>query len=207
MIKLNIQRFSSTNKTANYNLSQYVDTDKPSYLGDYNSDMEKIDTAIHSNATAITGVDSKADTAKTTADTALSNANDADSKASTATSALEKATANEVAINQIDKTATSLLQNAGLTGVEQEYTLSESYKNYRELMLVFKRDTTLTNVFPIYIKTALLDLLDTTDNIRLNIDSNLTSFNMRKISETQFYFWGSVQLTDTWKYVDVYGIN
>lgn len=71
MIKLNIQRFASTNKTANYNLSQYIDNDKPSYLGDYNSDMEKIDSAMHTNATTISGVDSKAETAKTTATSAL----------------------------------------------------------------------------------------------------------------------------------------
>ena len=38
---------ASTNKTTNYELSQYVGTDKPTYLGDYNSDMSKIDTAIH----------------------------------------------------------------------------------------------------------------------------------------------------------------
>ena len=27
---------SSTNKTTNYNLSQYIGSDKPTYLGDYN---------------------------------------------------------------------------------------------------------------------------------------------------------------------------
>lgn len=37
---------ASTNKTTNYELSQYIGTDKPTYLGDYNSDMSKIDTAI-----------------------------------------------------------------------------------------------------------------------------------------------------------------
>ena len=37
---------SSTNKTTNYNLSQFVGTDVPSYLGDYNGDMSKIDKAI-----------------------------------------------------------------------------------------------------------------------------------------------------------------
>lgn len=37
---------SSTNKTTNYNLSQFVGTDVPSYLGDYNGDMNKIDKAI-----------------------------------------------------------------------------------------------------------------------------------------------------------------
>lgn len=38
---------SSTNKTTYYDLSQYIGTDKPTYLGDYNSDMSKIDSAIH----------------------------------------------------------------------------------------------------------------------------------------------------------------
>ena len=34
---------ASTNKTANLKLSQYVNSDKPSYLQDYNEDMLKID--------------------------------------------------------------------------------------------------------------------------------------------------------------------
>lgn len=38
---------SSTNKTTNYQLSQFVGTDIPSILNDYNGDMRKIDSAIH----------------------------------------------------------------------------------------------------------------------------------------------------------------
>ena len=34
---------ASTNKTANLKLSQYVNSDKPSYLQDYNEDMRRID--------------------------------------------------------------------------------------------------------------------------------------------------------------------
>lgn len=93
---------ASTNKTTNYELSQYIGTDKPTYLGDYNSDMSKIDTQMKANETA-SGI------AKTTADTALKNAETAQTEASqalntgnnanqTATSALEKATANEAKI-------------------------------------------------------------------------------------------------------------
>lgn len=37
---------SSTNKTENYELSQFVGTDIPSILNDYNGDMRKIDTAL-----------------------------------------------------------------------------------------------------------------------------------------------------------------
>lgn len=39
---------SSTNKTANYGLSQFIGTDVPGWLSDYNSDMSKIDAGIHS---------------------------------------------------------------------------------------------------------------------------------------------------------------
>ena len=46
-LKLNIQHFASTNKTTHYNLSQYIGTDKPTYLIDYNADMLAIDTAIY----------------------------------------------------------------------------------------------------------------------------------------------------------------
>lgn len=40
---------ASTNKTINYNLSQYTANDKPTYLSDYNSDMNKIDTQMKAN--------------------------------------------------------------------------------------------------------------------------------------------------------------
>lgn len=53
---------ASTNKTTNYELSQFLGTDKPAWLTDYNSDMSKIDTGIHSAQTTATGADGKADT-------------------------------------------------------------------------------------------------------------------------------------------------
>lgn len=55
---------SSTNKTTYYGLSQYIGTDKPTYLGDYNSDMSKIDAGIH-------GAEDKATTASQNAGGAL----------------------------------------------------------------------------------------------------------------------------------------
>lgn len=63
---------SSTNKTANYNLSQFTGSDKPAWLGDYNTDMSKIDTGIHNAQTTATGADGKADS-NTTAIGTLEN--------------------------------------------------------------------------------------------------------------------------------------
>ena len=43
---------TATNHTANYNLSQFEPTDRPTWQGDYNGDMSKIDEAIHNIASA-----------------------------------------------------------------------------------------------------------------------------------------------------------
>lgn len=43
---------ASTNKTTNYELSQFTQTDKPAWLGDYNLDMSKIDAQMKLNADA-----------------------------------------------------------------------------------------------------------------------------------------------------------
>ena len=84
---------ASTGKTTNYELSQFIGTDKPSWLGDYNGDMLKIDTALGSiNATA------------TTAQSGVASAQSAASAAQqTANSAQQTATANAQDIAKINK--------------------------------------------------------------------------------------------------------
>lgn len=65
---------ASINKTPHYNLSQFGDSpnDKPSWRGDYTGDMSKIDSQMYRNETDATTATSTANTAKTTADGALS---------------------------------------------------------------------------------------------------------------------------------------
>lgn len=41
---------TATNRTENYELSQFVGSDRPTWLGDYNSDMSKIDAQLKQNA-------------------------------------------------------------------------------------------------------------------------------------------------------------
>lgn len=41
---------TATNHTRNYNLSQFAGTDHPTWLGDYNGDMTKIDAQLKRNA-------------------------------------------------------------------------------------------------------------------------------------------------------------
>lgn len=56
----------ATNSTLNYQLSQFIATDKPAWLQDYNGDMEKIDAGINAAKVA-------ADTAQNTANSAVSS--------------------------------------------------------------------------------------------------------------------------------------
>ena len=88
---------ASTGKTTDYELSQFIGTDKPSWLGDYNGDMLKIDTALGSiNATA------------TTAQSGVASAQSAASAAQqTANAAQQKATANAQDITKIKRSLTN----------------------------------------------------------------------------------------------------
>lgn len=61
---------SSTNKTTNYKLSQYIGTDKPTYLGDYNGDMSKIDNQMKVNADSASNATSAAGAAQAVAEKA-----------------------------------------------------------------------------------------------------------------------------------------
>lgn len=71
-----------TNETTNYQLSQFVETDKPGWLTDYNEDMRKIDSnmkAISDVANGASGSISSLDDRMTTAEGAITtNANDID---------------------------------------------------------------------------------------------------------------------------------
>lgn len=85
---------SSTNKTTNYELSQFIGSDKPAWLTDYNQDMSKIDSGIHTAQSTATGADGKAD-----ANT--SNIGDMSYLSTTAKNTLV------AAINEVDSTADS----------------------------------------------------------------------------------------------------
>jgi hypothetical protein len=55
-MKLNIQLFGHTNSTENYELPQFVGTDKPTWLGDINTAMSTIDTAMGTNSSNISSL-------------------------------------------------------------------------------------------------------------------------------------------------------
>lgn len=94
----------ATNTTANYNLSQFISTDKPAWLQDYNGDMLKIDTAINTAKLA-------ADTAQSTATSAQSDATSAVNSVSTLATTVSSLSTAIGNINGTLNTITSLIGN------------------------------------------------------------------------------------------------
>lgn len=122
---------ASTNHTTNYNLSQFIGTDKPAWLSDYNGDMGKIDTAVKNAADTATGADGKADanatkigtltSLTTTVKTDLVSAiNEVDSNADTA-----QGTANQASL---DASAAAATANSAMTAINK-FNLT-SFKTY-----------------------------------------------------------------------------
>lgn len=117
---------ASTNKTTHYELSQYVGSDKPTYLTDYNNDMSAIDTGIYNAQT-------KADSAYTLADTANGNAGTAQTTANTAVTSAGTANTNIGTMANLETTEKSSLVGAinELFSVISDFNLTtfETYNN------------------------------------------------------------------------------
>ena len=107
---------SATNQTPNYDLPQYIGTDVPSYLGDFNKAMLDIDTAIKGVDNKAASAVSSVATANANASEALENANTASAKAdtaqATATQAQTTATQAQATATQANSTANTAKSTA-----------------------------------------------------------------------------------------------
>lgn len=109
MMKLNIQLFASTNKTANYELPQFVGTDKPTWLGDFNEAMADIDAGMAENASDISTMASDVATATSTASQASQDVSGLTSTVNTLSSTVSSV---QTTANNASSTASSALNTA-----------------------------------------------------------------------------------------------
>lgn len=147
---------SSTNKTPNYSLPQYIDTDKPTFLGDFNDAMRIIDKGMNDNKNSagegsnkmdeanarigdaeetltetqnqVDSISGLADTIETKVQTALTQANDAATKSGQANT---NSTVAVNAANQASTDANAALQQAQgnvsqINGLDARVTALES---------------------------------------------------------------------------------
>lgn len=112
---------ASTNKTPNLGLSQFQPLDKPAWLGDYNQDMSKIDTAVHNNQTKVDSMETNVNVAISSADAATKAAQAATEAAAEATSVAQNA---QTTANNVSGTATQ-----ALTLAQQAQEAAETAQN------------------------------------------------------------------------------
>lgn len=185
-LNLDIQMFSSTNKTTNYELPQFIGTDKPTWLGDFNEAMADIDAGMHENASDISAMASDVATASATASQASQDVSTLSSTVSSLSSDVSSATSTA---NNAQSTATSALNTANtangkadtntsaISGIDTRVTALENAK------IVYSSNETLTNKVwidnkPIYRKYMEITVANTgTQTISHNIGlESVTSF-------------------------------
>lgn len=117
---------SSTNKTTNYELSQFIGTDKPAWLTDYNADMSKIDAGVAAAQATATGADGKA-TANTTAIGTLANLTT--TAKTNLVAAINEVDTNVDATANIAETATQTANNAS-TSANNALSIANALSDY-----------------------------------------------------------------------------
>ena len=117
---------SATNSTPNYKLSQYTGSDKPTYLGDYNTDMLKIDTNMKRISNKAEGAESGIASATATANQALENANTANTKATTAQATAEQAQTSATNAQSTATEAKETATQAQTTATEAKETATQA---------------------------------------------------------------------------------
>ena len=117
---------SASNSTPNYKLSQYTGSDKPTYLGDYNTDMLKIDTNLKKISNKAEGAESGIASATATANQALENANLASTKSDTAQATAEQAQTSATNAQSTAEQAKTSATNAQSTATEAKETATQA---------------------------------------------------------------------------------
>ena len=123
---------ASTNSTTHYELSQYIGTDKPTYLVDYNQDMGKIDAGIYeakseadTNSTSIGTLSNLNTTAKTNLVSAINEVEGETAGIGTLSNLTTTAKTDLVsAINEVDSETAGIGTLANLTTTDKTNLVS-----------------------------------------------------------------------------------
>lgn len=195
---------SSTNKTLNYNLPQYVADDKPTYLEDFNQTMLNIDTALKEidvKATStIANVENALETshqANETAnqanETALHAQTDATNAIATSNNAKSDTDKNTVEVNKID----NWLQGNLTPNPNCHTTINEvSYKYNKKLGLlsIYGSVVAQDNVINDKVFVSLPDFLTPLINHAVFVAGNFTNKDYQQVSSTiRFNSSGSLE--------------
>ena len=168
LMKLNIQLFGHTNSTENYDLPQFVGTDKPTWLGDFNTAMSTIDTAVGTNASAITSLGTRVTSAEGIASQASTDVAGLTSTVNTLSGNVQSVT---TTANNAQSTATSALNTANTANGKAD-TNATNIGDLTDLETTVKTDlvsavNTLVDVV-LFDNPAGVSAGDTPDGLTLN---------------------------------------
>lgn len=150
---------SSTNKTTYYDLSQYIGTDKPTYLGDYNSDMTKIDTAIHS-------AEDKATTATQNAGSAIARVGEVEKTVKSQTTAITDLQTDVTGLKERVKTAQDTATTASQNATGAQNTADSALLTANNASAKADRVNKDTTLWTGSIKNSTITLNDSLSNYR-----------------------------------------
>lgn len=182
--------------TPNYNLTQFEANDLTGWVSNYNPDMLKIDTAIKANADSITGQTSQIEAAKTTADTALSNAQtayetatQAKGSAESAINAANVANSNATLALNTANTAQASATSAGTTA-NNALEVANSKLNNIELIWENPNPNQSINNFTINLtkpyKILIIEYLAYPENVASE-KTYFTDLIVRKLNDEKYY--------------------
>lgn len=187
---------ASTNKTPEYELSQFIATDKPAWLSDYNGDMLKIDTGIAEAKAVADAAAATAGNVSSVANNALDAAQAADTKADAlvttvnavddkAESALDASSAASSAATQAasDAAAASTAASAAQTAADNAMSRANSaytLANGKQNALTFDSTPTAGSSNPVTsggIYTALQNIQPSASGVEISYLTNMTVSN------------------------------
>ena len=172
---------SATNSTTNYHMSQFIGTDKPAWLSDYNGDMAKIDAQMKLNADGVTSVTGTASTAttnigtmtnlSTTDKTSLVGAvNEVNTNLGTVSGVANSASSTATSASNKADQALAGLAKFDLTATELTVTATKGTLNTTETHVYCAKDST-NSVFKLYGYIEINDLTNQTGNLNITIST------------------------------------
>lgn len=183
--------------TPNYKLTQFEANDLTGWISNYNPDMLKIDTAIKANADSITGQTAQIEAAKTTADTALSNAQtayetatQAKGSAESAINASNVANSNATLALNTANTAQASASSAGTTANNALETANSKLNN-TELIWENPNPNQSINNFTINLtkayKIILIRYFSVPSEVAATDKTYFCDFIIRKLNDENYY--------------------
>lgn len=170
---------SSTNKTINYQLPQFIGTDKPTWLGDVNGAFLTIDTTMKENNNTATTAMNTAQTANTAASQAITSAQNAESTASQANITANNANSNITSLtNKFNFTNISTITNFTASSGSSNIPISGS------LNVVTNNDKSIAKIYG-YIETT--NLANSNGSISVNFNTTLRPSSNITINNAVFY--------------------